>query len=102
MAYEKKFYPNGGALFAVKDKKSDKAPDLTGNLAIGVDTVAYILEQANAGNAEITLDLSAWKKVSGSGSKFLSVSIKQPFVKGQAPYRPRRQGNEDADTDIPF
>lgn len=98
MAYERKFYPNSGALFTVKEKKSDKAPDVSGNLCMGSDTVAYIIEEYNAGNNEITLDLSGWKKVSTSGNKFLSVSVKKPFVKGQGAPAPRRQNSDD----VPF
>lgn len=90
-----KFYPNSGALFTVKDKKSDKAPDLSGNLCLGTDTVDYIIEQYNAGNPEITLDLSSWKKVSQGGNKFLSISVRKPFVKTGAPQRARSDDSSD-------
>lgn len=98
MAYEKKFFANSGALFSVANKKSDKAPDLTGDIALGSDVVRYIIEQQRAGNQEITLDLSAWKKVSRSGSKFLSVKIGLPYKK-PATAQPAQQSSYDDDDD---
>ena len=95
MAYEKKWFANGGALFTVKDKKNEKGPDLTGTLDLGDDTVAYIMAQHAAGNREISLDLSAWKKVAGTGTKFLSVSVKKPFIRTGSEARSTRN-SEDA------
>ncbi len=100
-----KFFPNSATLFTQKDKKSEKSPDLTGNIMLGPDLVTYIIEQHDSGNFEITLDLAAWKKVSAGGNKFLSGSIKKPFVKDGS-YTPGvrkvRSPSTDSDDDMPF
>ena len=104
MAFEKKFFGNGGALFTVKQKKSDRGPDLTGSVDLGEDTVKYIVEQFENGNTDITLDLSVWKKVARTGTKFLSLKVREPFKKTDAPARPAKAASFDDDDgdEIPF
>jgi uncharacterized protein (DUF736 family) len=72
---------NSGTLFPAEDKKSEKSPDFTGKL--NVEGKEY--------------RLSAWKKTSKAGKKFLSVSIQQPQQKSDAP---AKQVAEDSDWGI--
>jgi hypothetical protein len=99
-----KFYPNSATLFTEKNKKNPRGPDITGTLMLGQDLAEYIADQLDAGNQEITLDLSGWKKVSRAGNKFLSVSVKKPFKAQPSPNsksasKPTKSG---FDEDEPF
>jgi uncharacterized protein (DUF736 family) len=72
---------NRGALFPADDKKTEKSPDFTGTL--NVEGKEY--------------RLSAWKKTSKAGKKFLSVSISEPQSKDGAP---AKQVSKDDDWGI--
>ena len=70
---------NTGVLFNVADKKSENHPDFTGNVIIGGKKYA----------------LSAWKKTSGSGVSYQSLSVREwtenppgQTAKPAAPKRP--------------
>ena len=73
-------YPPGGALFTNQRKTSDKHPDYRGNLEISVDLLKILVEQ-HKGSEKINMDLVGWKKVSKSGSSFLSLRAEKPYKK---------------------
>ena len=60
--------PNTGVLFSVKAKTHPKSPDYTGNILVEVSTL-----KVNNGLAEIRI--AGWKKLSKTGSTFLSLSV---------------------------
>lgn len=101
MAFVKKFYANSGALFPVKTKKSEKAPDVTGSIDLGLETIDYIIAQHKAGNLEISIELSGWKKVSRAGNKFISLQNRKPMDKKDSPPEAARAGSFD-DDEVPF
>jgi uncharacterized protein (DUF736 family) len=72
---------NSGRLFPADDKKTEKSPDFTGTL--NVEGKEY--------------RLSAWKKTSKAGKKYLSVSISEPQSKDGAP---AKQVSKDDDWGI--
>ena len=64
--------PNSGVLFPQKDKKSDRAPDFTGNIEIGED----VLEAIRRGTSgTVKLRLAGWKKTSDKVGVYLSLSV---------------------------
>jgi len=73
-------YPPGGALFTNQRKTSDKHPDYRGNLEISVDLLKILVDQ-HKGSEKINMDLVGWKKVSKSGSSFLSLRAEKPYKK---------------------
>ena len=75
-------YPPGGALFLQTNKRSEKAPDYSGNLEISKELFKYLLEEAKAGRP-IKMDLAGRKKQSKSGTTFLSIVANKPYVKEQ-------------------
>lgn len=77
---------NRGALFTNSRKKSDKHPDLTGN--IDVDGKEYWL--------------SAWRKVSNSGEKYLSISIRAKEDGGQQQQKRSKSEPPPFDADDPL
>jgi uncharacterized protein (DUF736 family) len=72
-----------GVLFKNNRKENDKHPDYTGTL--------------NVKGHEY--EISAWIKTSAKGTKFMSLSIKEPYQKagGSAP-----ASRNDPDDEIPF
>ncbi len=82
-----------GALFKVKEKRSDKAPDYNGN--IDVDKELIDLVQSGAQKIE----LAGWLRVAKSGNKYISLRISAPYEKKNT-----NGGGQAAplDEDIPF
>lgn len=78
---------NTGALFSNKDaKRNDRDPDYKGSL--------------NVGGLEYWV--SSWIKVSKSGAKFMSLSVKpKQAAQKPAPKAPQAARDDD-DSDIPF
>ena len=66
----------GGALFKNAKKTSQNAPDYTGSMTLDADLIVYIMDKFNAGEEMVDLDLAGWKKKSGKGIDFLSLSVK--------------------------
>lgn len=91
-------YPNSG--FLVPRKAEGKQPTCTGTINIGEDLVDYINKKYKEGG-EIILDLAGWTKQSAKGSKYISVSIKKPFVKGEGGQQPSKRVTVQ-DDEIPF
>ena len=79
---------NSGALFPAREKKSDRHPDMTGNL--DVNGVEYYI--------------NAWTKVSKQGKKFLSLSInpKQQVAKQAVQKAQQVVADDFDDLDLPF
>ena len=71
---------NSGALFKNDKKGNDKAPDYRGELKV-------------AGELH---EIAAWLKVSKSGTKYMSLSVKPKDEAKPAP-KPREPGEDDED-----
>ena len=74
---------NRGVLFREQDKKSDKHPDMTGE--INVDGVEF--------------RLAGWTKESKNGRRFLSLAV---TPKQEQPAAPQAAPTEDFSDEIPF
>lgn len=90
---------NSGALFVNNKKQSDKSPDFTGTLTVGEDVAELIRNSTGS----VQIRISGWKKVSGNGNNWLSLSASVPQEKGKGlfskPYgkaNNRRTENDDA------
>ena len=104
----------GGALFANNRKTSQSAPDYRGELRLNAETVASIQQQLESGVQNPAMEVAGWKKTSNSGTVYISMAAKKPYVKdGGQPEparsfqtRPQHQktsfSNDLDDSDIPF
>ena len=101
-------YGPGGALFVNSNKAPEsKQPDYTGRMTLDKELVDYLSTKLSSGQ-DAELELSGWKKVSGAGNTFLSLSVKKKFEKGAnapsgnrpAPSAP--SSNPVSDDKIPF
>ena len=90
-------YPNSG--FLVPRKAEGNQPSFTGTINIGEDLVDYINKKYKEGG-DIILDLAGWTKQSAKGSKYISVSIKKPYVKPEGGQSSKRVTVQD--DEIPF
>lgn len=61
---------NTGVLFINNKKMNEKQPDYTGSAINGIKK-----------------DVSGWKKKSKNGDTYLSLSIKDPYVKGNSEWK---------------
>jgi hypothetical protein len=61
-----------GALFKVRDRKSDKHPALRGELTLTKDLLKEMVEEAKAGKP-IKLSISAWNNTSKAGNQYISL-----------------------------
>lgn len=71
----------GGAFFANNRKQSQNAPDYRGELRVSAELVQSLNEQLQQGVQFPALELSGWKKTSNSGTVYISLSGRKPFVK---------------------
>ena len=102
----------GGALFANNRKTNQSAPDYRGELRLNADTVASIRQQLESGVHNPAIEIAGWKKTSNSGTVYISMAGKKPYVKDgeQAPARsfqtsPQNQKagfSNDLDDEVPF
>lgn len=78
-----------GAIFQ-REKRSDAAPDFTGDLVLGEDLIRNILDQARE-NGYAKIDLSAWGNKDRNKKTYFSIKAKKPFRPAgeKAPERPR-------------
>lgn len=90
MAYVPK--PNTGTLFNVKEKRGNNWPDIRGDIFASRDLLKSLLNQDGD---LIKISVSAWRKESEKGTKFLSLQIGEPYEKKES--RP-----EVDPEDIPF
>lgn len=81
-----------GALFKVREKKSDKAPDYTGN----IDVDQELIDLVQSGNEKV--QIAGWLRTGKSGNKYISLRVSAPYEKGNNGGR-RASTNDD---DIPF
>lgn len=88
--------PNTGSLFHQSDKKSDKAPDYTGNVLIGEEVLDHIRKSGGS----VKLRLAGWKKQAKSGTVYLSLSVSLDTPK-QAPKKPYNNRSKESD-DAPW
>lgn len=88
-------YPNSGALFRTKEKKSPASPDMWGDIKLDKAFLLDLIE--NSTEQLVTVKLSGWTKEGKSG-KFLSIQVNT--------YKPQedrvRQDAPQEDDDIPF
>ena len=84
---------DSGALFNNRKKNSQNAPDMNGNITLSPKLVQYLNEKMARGEPR-SLDISGWRKRSGQGMEFLSLSIKEKWVpnQGQQTYAPQNYG----------
>lgn len=93
---------NRGFLYPVKEKKSEKSPNMTGKIFITPDLAGREVE------------IAGWTQVSKAGNKYISLSVKEPYVAEQSQQQQANQAQNNfnqpaqtqtADTfndDIPF
>jgi uncharacterized protein (DUF736 family) len=75
----------GGAFFANTRKTAQNAPDYRGELRISKEVVENLVEQLKSGVQFPALEVSGWRKTSNSGTTYISMSGRKPYVKdGQA------------------
>lgn len=71
----------GGAFFANNKKQSQNAPDYRGELRLSREVVDNLVQQLQSGVQFPAIELSGWKKTSGSGTVYISMSGRKPYVK---------------------
>jgi hypothetical protein len=65
-------YPNTGSLMPSTVRNSDKSPDFWGDIKLERSYLRNLMDKAEG--EVITIKLSAWKRQSKSGNRFLSLS----------------------------
>ena len=88
-------YPNTGALFRTKEKKTPKSPDMFGDIKFDKAYLQDLIDQSN--EQIITVKLGAWTKEGKSG-KFLSIQV-DTFKRTEERVR---QDAAPEDDDLPF
>ncbi len=84
-------YPNTGALMPSTVRKSDKSPDFWGEIKLDRSYVKNLLDTIDGD--VIPVKLSAWKRESKAGNRFLSLAV-DTFKKDAAP---KKQDKEEWD-----
>jgi len=77
MAFEVK--PNTGALFPNQEKKTDRYPDMRGDVHLDKTFLITLMDKATGPTVKVSL--GAWKKESKEGMKFLSLAASEPYEK---------------------
>jgi len=85
-------YPNTGALWPNKYKKTDKHPDLRG--AISIER-AILKELLSSGEDEIKINLSGWKRETRNGDEFLSLAFDAYKKEEETKAKPKPAEDED-------
>ena len=91
MAFEQR--PDSGRLMAAQSKRSEKAPDYWGEIAINIKD----LTNAQVEKGFVTFKLSGWKKQSKNGVTYLSLAIDRRVREDDR--KPARRQDDD---DVPF
>jgi len=81
---------DGGALFGNNRKTNQSQPDYRGELRLNADTVASIRQQLESGVQNPAIEIAGWKKTSNSGTVYISLAAKKPFVKEGTQPEPAR------------
>ncbi len=92
MAFEQR--PDSGRLMAAQSKRSEKAPDYWGELAINIKD----LTNAQVEKGFVTFKLSGWKKQSKTGVTYLSLAIDRRVPQEETRKPAQRQDYDD----VPF
>lgn len=88
----KKYY--GGALFINRNKTNEKAPDLSGDVEINMDTLKVLVELAKK-NQPLKMRMAGWVK-EGKNGKFYSIQLSESKQQDKPKPKPA------FDDDIPF
>lgn len=88
-------YPNTGALFRTKEKRTPKSPDMFGDIKFDKAYLQDLIDQSN--DQIITVRLGAWTK-EGKNGKFLSIQV-DTFKRTEERVRQDAAPEED---DLPF
>lgn len=89
-------YPNTGALFRTKEKRTPKSPDMFGDIKFDKAYLQDLIDQSN--DQIITVKLGGWTKEGKSG-KFLSLQV-DTFKKTEE--RVRQDAAPEDESDLPF
>jgi hypothetical protein len=87
-------YPNSGALFPNKNKKSEAHPNVRGTVKIERSLLKELMNETD--NELIEIEISGWTKEFKDG-KFLSLKVSKPYKKEG--YKPKKDDDEES---IPF
>jgi uncharacterized protein (DUF736 family) len=71
----------GGAFFANTRKTAQNAPDYRGELRISKEVLDNLVQQVQSGVQFPALEVSGWRKTSNSGTTYISMSGRKPYVK---------------------
>ena len=85
--------PNSGSLFNVKEKRNPNWPDIRGEIFVSRDLLESVMKQDGD---LVKIAISAWRKESKSGTKYLSLSVSEPYEK-----KPEPKDEVDSE-DVPF
>ena len=99
---------NKGVLFTNDRKTAPNQPDFTGNVVLSRELILYVTKEIAEGR-EPKIAVKGWRKTSGAGKTFVSLSVEEPWDpnKAQTP-RPRAQVQAapppayEVNDDIPF
>jgi hypothetical protein len=74
--------PNSCALFKNHKPKSEKSPQLLGDLVIERALLQDLLD-ADPAAETIKLSVSAWEKTTATGNAFIAARVSKPYIGGQ-------------------
>lgn len=86
--------PNSGSLFTVTENRNPNWPDIRGEIFVSRDLLDTVMKQDGD---LVKISISAWRKESKSGKKYLSLSVSEPYEK-----KPGPKADPVDDDDIPF
>ena len=78
------------SLFPVREKKSEKSPDVTGSIEISVDQLNDLIshlgtepEQNYKGEAVVKLRIAGWNATSKAGVQYINGKVSKPMQQQQ-------------------
>ena len=107
-------YPPSGVMFPVREKRSEKSPDFTGQVEIDETLYKAIGAALAAGDGYAKIYLAGWKRISRNGNEFLSIKAsewrerpaegqkQERQAPRQAPKKHAAPSFDDLDDEIPF
>ena len=87
--------PNSGTLFNVKEKRNPNWPDIRGEIFVSRELLESVMQQEGD---LIKMSISAWRKEAKTGTKYLSLSVSEPYEKKTESQKQEPQDDED----VPF